>query len=843
MPIIGKFKSIVVLLLALCLLASLFYLKVWSSIETEEENSPNTLSKAETPEGKEVLFRQHHHHINQIQQPSYNTPVKQQDGKSERPLSAEQLEKQHLKELKEQRKLEKAERARKKEEKRLRQAAKLQKIQQLDKEPFPALISTNNARLAALNLKAFAKFCHIPEAEDGDPEYGAEAEWEVGSSGSITAEDGQGRRLILIDRDFETYEEWTDYIYNKNSGQEQEQEQKRPLPIPSELNQDDSELQLLEEQQGDEPTILQLEQRKSKTRPLFWERPLRDWIVNHTAILEPCDRTKHTSAHCLAFLSHDHLYLVPSRASRQFPNKLHNVSPSNNARSQEDIELDTFYNKEKGTISTSSTSAARPTIMHFHIFWRGVISDKVSLAAHAFLFTQPLDRARLHLWIDSTDLPDGRPEDYEKNPFAKDLVSEPLNKFVKLHVWDQEAQETHAYAIQGSEVKSNKAKSKVPPVALSDQARFMILHRYGGMYLDADVLLLRDMSPLYDSGMEFAYEWSNTQMYNTAVLRLDRKSSVARRILDGAKAKEKEIQGKEVIQDNQEQGGELVQNEGDSETGAKSSIPEGMTNENKQDKEIESSQEVDDDKSILEAKRRTRGRPKQQPKQPSEQSQVLEPFIADTTGPNLQEIVPPVQTNLFDGDYLGPDEGDESIFDSPLMGLYTSTSQPRLTKRSGEMRPKEIYHPARLRHYLSPDDGGNSIENNGLIMMPTAIFDPLWLRIDRAESSTGLTNDKRYKMMQDLYTFPDAFTNSETICPAQQDQAEGRGNTKSFTAGPEVFFTGAFAYHWHNNWMTPIKPHSWMGLMRQAYRDFLAGERPNLYGEWFRDDSDIAFKK
>ncbi|KAG0076246.1 hypothetical protein BGZ92_002509, partial [Podila epicladia] len=83
------------------------------------------------------------------------------------------------------------------------------------------------------------------------------------------------------------------------------------------------------------------------------------------------------------------------------------------------------------------------------------------------------------------------------------------------------------------------------------------------------------------------------------------------------------------------------------------------------------------------------------------------------------------------------------------------------------------------------------------------------------------------KMVEDLKSFPDAFSVEEAVCPFQKLQQEA----PQFTAGPEVFFQGAYAYHWHNNWATPIEPKSWMGHMRQAYDDFVAGRRPNLYGE------------
>ncbi|KAG0321756.1 hypothetical protein BGZ99_003689 [Dissophora globulifera] len=536
---------------------------------------------------------------------------------------------------------------------------------------------------------------------------------------------------------------------------------------------------------------------RSNAHPLFWERPLRGWIVNYSAILEPCDRTKHTSAHCLSYLTQDHLYLVPSRQARAFPNKPYTVASDSVVR-PEDMELEQSVgqNHDENAMPESFTAptTATPAMMHFHIFWRGVITDKLSLASHAFLFTQPLDRARLHLWIDSTDLPGGQPEDYSQNTFAKDLVSPPLNRFVKIHMWDQEEQETYAYPAlmtdldsnnrdgqqQGQEQGGPNATAVVPPVALSDEARFLILYRYGGMYLDADVLLLRDMSPLYDSGMEFAYEWSYTQQYNTAVLRLNRGGGVARRVLDGAKAKEKEIQERQM---------------GKEET----TVLQGKKPDDKSgEKELTAMQEGSN------SKKRTRGRPKQQEERPSKASSIEPHVIEDSEGE----------------DSLGHSNGD-SLFASDT--AIASITPHRLTERK-EMRPDEIYHPARLRQYLDPQNG--TIANNGLVMMPTAIFDPLWLRADHAESTSGLENDKE-KMMEDLKTFPEAFANKD----------------QDFIAGPEVFFTGAYAYHWHNNWLTPIAEQSWMGLMHKAYTEFLAGERPNLYGEWFQGDSEIPFTK
>ncbi|KAG0283828.1 hypothetical protein BGZ96_011806 [Linnemannia gamsii] len=570
-------------------------------------------------------------------------------------------------------------------------------------KPATPLVSDKNARIAAMNSQAFVNFCNsIPPPPPANPV----TTTPIANSLSVPT--------------FSSYKEWIDFIKNKNSIQH------------NDIQTDDED------------------NSNSKADLEFLERPLRNWIINLTAIAEPCDRHIHTSAHCLEFLTREHQYLVPSRQTPP-------PAPSDQL-----------------------------TPMHFHIFWRGLITDKLSLSSFSFLFTQPLDRAHLHLWIDSADLPDGAPEDYTQNKFAAALVQPPLNQFITIHAWDQAEELAYSYR-EGPSVNaandddngtndSQEQKLKEPeqekgttghqqpvkPVALSDEARFLILNRNGGIYLDADVLLLKDMSPFFDSGVEFAYEWSNTGMYNTAILRLFPGSSVARRILDGAKARELEpIQAKlkeqRARQDEQEE-----------------------ENDGEYDEDHEEGEETDGGEKMKKA--------------------------------------------------AGLVAGNKTVANRRRGQL--------MVKR--EMRPEEIYHPARLRAYLRPED--SKLEGNGLIQMPTPVFDPLWLRVDHAEAKKS--NDPE-RMIEDLHTFPDAFSaQANAVCPRQaQVQAAlavpNDDEKVEFSAGPEVFLSGAYAHHWHNNWLTPIEAKSWMGLMRAAFDDFVEGRRPNLYGEWFQDSIDM----
>ncbi|KAG7098498.1 hypothetical protein E1B28_000442 [Marasmius oreades] len=63
-------------------------------------------------------------------------------------------------------------------------------------------------------------------------------------------------------------------------------------------------------------------------------------------------------------------------------------------------------------------------------------------------------------------------------------------------------------------------------VVLSDMARFIVCHNYGGVYLDADTLFLRDWEELWGWRGAFAYRWSWHENYNTAVLRLNKGSAL-----------------------------------------------------------------------------------------------------------------------------------------------------------------------------------------------------------------------------------------------------------------------------------------------------------------------------
>lgn len=63
-------------------------------------------------------------------------------------------------------------------------------------------------------------------------------------------------------------------------------------------------------------------------------------------------------------------------------------------------------------------------------------------------------------------------------------------------------------------------------VVLSDMARFVLTHRFGGVYLDADTLLLRDWEELWSSSFSFVYRWSRLDKLNSAIMKMHRNSAL-----------------------------------------------------------------------------------------------------------------------------------------------------------------------------------------------------------------------------------------------------------------------------------------------------------------------------
>ena len=81
----------------------------------------------------------------------------------------------------------------------------------------------------------------------------------------------------------------------------------------------------------------------------------------------------------------------------------------------------------------------------------------------------------------------------------------------------------------------------------SDLFRLVILHNYGGVYFDADVLLLRDLAPIM--AREWLYQWgSSCNFSNGAVANMHKKSELSKRLLTQVRSKGCEGRSDEGLQ-------------------------------------------------------------------------------------------------------------------------------------------------------------------------------------------------------------------------------------------------------------------------------------------------------
>ncbi|KAI0800975.1 hypothetical protein C8Q74DRAFT_458665 [Fomes fomentarius] len=215
----------------------------------------------------------------------------------------------------------------------------------------------------------------------------------------------------------------------------------------------------------------------------------------------------------------------------------------------------------------------------FHMFWAGEFTDKPYMAILAFLFTQnhglhldsaPLEsdncRPQLWLWLshvstDATSNPAAQDDliaELRQNPWASPFLHPRFRGLVQFRLWNTTEQldsipelkddwralghdllrsegksppkgkgETTGIPISldGTAKVTHQSYNKVP-VVLSDLARFVLCHRFGGVYLDVDMLFLRDWEELWGWSGSFSYRWSHEHRYNTAVLRLRRGSAL-----------------------------------------------------------------------------------------------------------------------------------------------------------------------------------------------------------------------------------------------------------------------------------------------------------------------------
>ncbi|SCV67193.1 BQ2448_5839 [Microbotryum intermedium] len=211
-----------------------------------------------------------------------------------------------------------------------------------------------------------------------------------------------------------------------------------------------------------------------------------------------------------------------------------------------------------------------------HMYWTGPFTDKPYMAIISFLYTQNLGlnialgehrskthcRPQLWIWINPVsaatllppeDAAEQIQRDLQANEWSRPWLNPRWRDVVHFKLWNTTQQldnaeefkgwremslfNSHGYKFQDTVKKPNEEFRRVGStdsshydrlsVVMSDMARFLLLHQYGGMYVDADTIFLRDWEPLFSWRGSFAYRWSRLNLYNTAVLKMDRKTALS----------------------------------------------------------------------------------------------------------------------------------------------------------------------------------------------------------------------------------------------------------------------------------------------------------------------------
>eukprot|EP00965_Chrysotila_dentata_P114510 3784691-Pleurochrysis_carterae.AAC.1 len=159
--------------------------------------------------------------------------------------------------------------------------------------------------------------------------------------------------------------------------------------------------------------------------------------------------------------------------------------------------------------------------MIFHIYWSALrpVLPQIARLLGSFLATQNLERTQLWVWS---------PRDLTGDPNLKPFLQLP---YIKVKSYNPET-EIGRTPLANHPLRHRIAASVDRDRAWtdSDLARLLVLHNYGGVYLDGDTLLLRNFAPLL--GREWAYTWGNDcTLLNNAFVRLFKGSKHAQRLL------------------------------------------------------------------------------------------------------------------------------------------------------------------------------------------------------------------------------------------------------------------------------------------------------------------------
>ncbi|KFY98798.1 hypothetical protein V498_01226 [Pseudogymnoascus sp. VKM F-4517 (FW-2822)] len=220
---------------------------------------------------------------------------------------------------------------------------------------------------------------------------------------------------------------------------------------------------------------------------------------------------------------------------------------------------------------SSGASDCGGHIILYHVWWSGPPSWRTELFIKSYFYTQRLACSRLWIWINVDHHPSALTDWINHPNFAKFLpfvdtgvialkewrlpssvpISPTVDSLDRARYYSQPGQPNSQgeVFVADSIIRDSSGQEHIQfykpgdqtqltfyTVASSDAARLIILHLHGGIYLDIDMLLLRDMRPLLLPGRAFSERWgahSDPTLYNNALVALPANSTMSSYLLTG----------------------------------------------------------------------------------------------------------------------------------------------------------------------------------------------------------------------------------------------------------------------------------------------------------------------
>jgi hypothetical protein len=180
-----------------------------------------------------------------------------------------------------------------------------------------------------------------------------------------------------------------------------------------------------------------------------------------------------------------------------------------------------YYNKSLEFAKMLSVNVINNKLI-FHTIWRvpNEFGRKQAAVLKSIIVHHYNDNLEINLWSNV---------DLSKNEFLQDMC-----KFIHFRYWNYD-QEKKGTILENSKYLTNNTITDSLCYIEGDIFRLLVLYKYGGFYIDMDVLILRNMLPLND--YEFLYQWgtsgnNETFSMNGAIMKLDKGSPLSSEYLE-----------------------------------------------------------------------------------------------------------------------------------------------------------------------------------------------------------------------------------------------------------------------------------------------------------------------